>query len=266
MKKIAFWDTVADAYGFLLANLGGFFKLCGAWIVAIAAVTTAAAVLLAPVANEAAIAVATIAALALSLAGVTAFAVAWHRTILKAEAPAIVPRFKRREWRFLGYSVLVSLILFAAAMGAGLAAGIVAGAVAAAAGKAGAVVGAAAFVLVIVAGAYGARLALALPAVAVDEPGNPLGPAWERGKGNGTRLLFGTLVCLVPIVIVQAVLQWLLGTPAWQREIEAHASALPASATGGIVLGVLYVALSFAQVAVTVGFLSFSYRQIMDRA
>ena len=251
MKKIAFWRTVGDAYRFLFGNLARFFVLSGGWLVAIA-LTIGATVLLSLVSSVLAYGVAIIGAVLFYFGGVLAFAVAWHRAILLSEPPRLSLRFGRREGRFFGYSLLIGLVF----LGAALAGGIVLGGLLAAFRTGGAMIAILSPIMAIVAWGICARLSLALPAAAVDEPGGLLKTAWRRGKGNAVRLFFGPFVCAIPPIILQAILQFLLGPPFWRPGMARNMTALP------LTMSLLYVILVFAQVAVTVGFLSFSYRQL----
>ena len=164
--------------------------------------------------------------------------------------------FGRREWRFLGYSLLISLIFGGAALTGALVLGALAVGMRAMFGAAAIVVAALSPIVAIVAWGICARLSLALPGAAVDAPGGQLGTAWRLGKGNAVRLFFGPIACAVPIVIVQLVLQLVLGPPFWRAGMAHAMTAFP------LTLSLLDVILVFAQTAVTVGFLSFSYRQL----
>jgi hypothetical protein len=260
MRKIAFWRTVGDAYRFLLGNLARFLVLAGGWLIAII-FTVAAAALLSFVSPVLAVVVVIVGAILFYFGGVLAFAVAWHRAILRGDPPRMALHFGPRERRFLGYSALIGLIFFAIAFAGGIVLGGLAVALKAAFGKPGILVAALSPIVAIVAWGFCARLSLALPAAAVDEPGGQLKTAWRRGQGNALRLFFGPIVCAIPIVILQIVLQLVLGPPFWRagmaRTLMAHSmTALP------LTMSLLYIILIFAQVAVTVGFLSFSYRQL----
>jgi hypothetical protein len=254
MAKIAFWRTVGDAYRDLFDNLGRFLILSGAWLIAIV-LTFVVAALLSFVSIVLAYVVVIIGAVLFYFSGVLVFAVAWHRAILLDEPPRMSLRFGRREWRFLGYSILIGLVFSGAAVAGGAAFAALAIGLGAAFGG-GTVVAAVSPIVIIAAWAICARLSLALPAAAVDEPGGLLRAAWRRGKGNAVRLFFGPLVCAVPIFILQMVLQFLAGPPFWQTGIAHAMTAFP------LTLSLLYVILVFVQAAVTVGFLSFSYRQL----
>jgi hypothetical protein len=259
MRKIAFWRTVGDAYRFLFGNLARFLVLTGGWLIAII-VTVAAMALLSLVSQVLALVVVIIGAILFYFGGVLAFAVAWHRAILRGEPPRMSLHFGPRERRFLGYSAVIGLIFFAIAFAGGMVlGGLVVGL--AAFGKPGILVAALSPIVAIIAWGLCARLSLALPAAAVDEPGRLLKTAWRRGRGNAVRLFFGPIVCAIPIIILQTVLQLVLGPPFWRagmtRTLMAHTmTALP------LTMSLLYIILIFVQVAVTVGFLSFSYRQL----
>lgn len=254
MRKIAFWRTVGDAFRFLFGNPTRFFILSGGWLVAIV-VTFVVTLLLFSVSTVLAYFVLIIGAVLFYFGGVLAFAVAWHRAILCGEAPRMSLRYGPREWRFMGYSLLIGLVF----LGTAIAGGIVFGGLAvglAASGRAGGIVAILSPIVAIVAWGVCARLSLALPAAAVDEPGGQLKTAWRRGKGNAIRLFFGPIVCAIPVIIVQTVLQFLMGPPFWQAGMAHSMTALP------LTVSLLDVILYYVQAAVTVGFLSFSYRQL----
>ncbi|HEX7968871.1 MAG TPA: hypothetical protein VF502_11685, partial [Stellaceae bacterium] len=113
------------------------------------------------------------------LAGFAAFAVKWHRAVLVNEtvSGSDALRIGRRELRFLGYAILILVIvggvLFVAGMLAFLPVAMLLGN---ARGGALAIAGfyLSEALIYVVLGAVVARLALALPAAALDEGGDML--------------------------------------------------------------------------------------------
>ena len=259
MNKLRFWRTVRDAYGFLFADAWRFVLLSGPWLGALAA-SEIAMLLVAPFSPFLAAVIGIIGVIVFEFFGVFAFSVAWHRAILLGETPRWALRFGRREWRFCGYAFVIGLIVAGIGGALVLALGAAAAGIVTAAGA----VGNAAFLLPFAAWfvvlGLGARLLLALPAVAVDEPDRLLRTAWQRGRHNSVRLFFGPFVTAIPFFIIVVGMQLILfpvGTPDLIQRMTEGTSLL-----GSAILTWLLSALYFAQAAVTVGFLSYAYRQI----
>ena len=121
-------------------------------------------------------------------------------------------RFGRREWRFLGYILLIATLMAVPVfvVDPGLASII-----AELQGDAGVtvvfrvsfVIGYLEFLLVWI---YGARLMLVFPAVAADETGGRLARAWQRGRGNTLRVYFGSALCVFPFAASERIALWIL--------------------------------------------------------
>jgi hypothetical protein len=178
----------------------------------------------------------------------TSFAVAWHRALLLGPEATAADRLRigPREWRFVGYSLAIPLLV-------GVPVGIVAslGSFIAGAALAPAVVGPAIDAAAVLAGTVIAmRLALVLPAVAIDEPGASLVQAWQRSRGNAWRLAAGWLLCLA--VFAPAVFLYVL----LATSVAAGSLALE------LLLGLGLLALEFLEFAVAVAFLSLAYQQL----
>jgi hypothetical protein len=109
-----------------------------------------------------------------------------------------------------------------------------------------------ALILTVVGWVAVSRLSLALPAAAVDEGGSRLAMAWQRGKGNMLGLFFGPIVCALPFLIVSFVLNMLFFAL-------MHVSPMMGALRVAVV-----AALGFVQAALTVSFLSFCYKQLVD--
>jgi hypothetical protein len=281
VKKIAFWRTVGDSFNFVFEDLGRFFRLCGAWIAIIFVVFVAVLALVGPKALQTATAgahahysvawgLATFVLLVAVSVSNIAFAVAWHRSVLLGERvePRQALRFGWREVRFFLYSLAVVLI-YIAATAANIAVGILVGIVVASGGKlAGGHLGgwaiaiAVLWVIVVacIAAPFLARLSLGLPAVAVEEPPGVLRRSWHRGWGNGWRLIWGPLICYTPLLMASGFLSTLQTLSAFLIGLVWWASAI------GIMLDlgfyVLVVTANFLAIALSVSFLSLSFRQL----
>ena len=135
----------------------------------------------------------------LGLLPYTFFGVAWHRLTLLgpvAGAPALLPGWTQRHWRFLGY-LLATMLIGAGAAAAVFSLGLMviqpgSGSLPAVAG----LMPLAGFAMV----AYVViRLSFVFPAVSVDESYR-LRHAWTHTKGQGLRLLGATVIAAVPMV------------------------------------------------------------------
>ena len=142
----------------------------------------------------------------------TLFGVAWHRYTLLGPARGafpLVPLWHRRHWRFLGYLIMVTLILYGAwiaivFLGAGLL-----GIGTPGASKATALLAAAVGLLVALPYLM-MRLSFVFPAAAVDETYG-LGHAWTHTRGQGFRLLAAFVLSALPVLVVLALAGMLLG-------------------------------------------------------
>lgn len=205
----------------------------------------------------------------------TLFGVAWHRLTLlgpAAAAPAWVPGWKPRHWRFLGYALALLAIVYLVSLPIGLMAGMM-GLGAAEAELTPGQAGSLALLLI------GAAIALAyltmrfsfvFPAVAVDEAYG-LAHAWAHTRGQGFRLLWTLIVTGLPV----AVLFWALG--ALLDATLLPEMAAPAGPEGGptpeavrrfaaehagpiLLLQLVAAALNFVLVALLVSAVSIAFR------
>ncbi len=144
----------------------------------------------------------------------TIFGIAWHRVTLlgpAAGAPPLVPAWRQRHWRFLGYLAAVTLIGYGVTvMVFSIAFSVVPPAV-----QPGAEVTPRAWSVVLVAGtlilAYVMmRLSFVFPAVAVDEAYR-LKHSWTHTKGQGLRLLGALILTAIPILTLVGVVSALFG-------------------------------------------------------
>ncbi|HXE17279.1 MAG TPA: hypothetical protein VN632_08615 [Stellaceae bacterium] len=282
-RKIRFWRTVGDSYGFVFGDWGRLFRHSAAWVALGAVIAVAAMILFGPeVLNKpqspalllsTGRAVTTVALGVFQIASYVAFSVGWHRAVLLGDGHATALdalRFKRREFRFLLYIIAVGLVW----IGVALAGSIIVFALTAAAtsgqsilhsfeGKPSggfAIAVAALFLGVFVALPFLARLTLGLPAIAVEEPRGVFGRSWHRGWGNGWRLIWGPVFCSLPLNIVAGLFS------AGQVFFVLVADYDPPWREFGLVGTIaFYVLGSFAHfiaLAGAISFLSLSYRQL----
>ncbi len=207
VRKLAVLQTLSEAYGRVLTNLP---LLARAALVpfllslALVAASFAAAESL-PL---------TTLIIALGFVPYTIFGIAWHRVTLlgpMAGAPPLVPAWRQRHWRFLGYLAAVTLIGYGViVMVFSIAFSVVQSGV-----QPGAEVTPRAWSVVLVAGtlilAYVMmRLSFVFPAVAVDEAYR-LKHSWTHTKGQGLRLLGALILTAIPILTLVGVVSALFG-------------------------------------------------------
>lgn len=269
MTKLAFWRVVGGAYAFTFGDARRLARAAGGWIIGLSALALPAQWLL-PKGSL----LAGLAALAdalLYVAGLAVFAAKWHRAALLNEtvSGSDALRIGRRELRYLGYALLVVVmlggILFAAGMLIFLPLGMLLGS------ARGGVLGTAGFYLCeaaisIALGAVVARLALALPAAALEEGGDVLETAWQRSRGNGLRLCLGAALCLLPFIVAQRALAAAFGGALWLVGRHGIFAAAVSYSAAQLVLAALVVTLYFAAIAVTAAFFSLAYRQLAPAA
>ena len=146
----------------------------------------------------------------LGLLPYTFFGVAWHRLTLLgpvAGAPPLLPAWRQRHWRFLGYLLAVMLIGYGAiAMVFSLAFAVVQPEMEAMSAGLGLMIFAGTAILAFVM----ARLSFVFPAVSVDESYR-LRHAWTHTKGQGLRLIGATLLASAPMVALIWAVSGILG-------------------------------------------------------
>ncbi len=146
----------------------------------------------------------------LGLLPYTFFGVAWHRLTLLgpvAGAPPLLPAWRQRHWRFLGYLLAVMLIGYGAiAMVFSLAFAVVQPEMEAMSAGLGLMIFAGTAILAVVM----ARLSFVFPAVSVDESYR-LRHAWTHTKGQGLRLIGATLLASAPMVALIWAVSGILG-------------------------------------------------------
>jgi len=257
--KLAFWDTVNGAYRFVFAH--PLTVLRTGWLYLLLNTLDFAVRKAAP--SDARL-TATAFAVAVLLIGAS---IAWHvafvRAILLNERSwTAALQFRHRHWRLLGAGIVLFLMLvpvIAIAAVAGFAAVHVGGPVAVA------IFGVVAVVAIVVLIAAASRLYLLGPAIATDDPAKAIRAAWRRGRGNTLRLLFGSVLMVLPAVIVGAIVGGALGLLLFfvtQGAISAEAWVAQLSLAGRIALGVGQGIFQLVIGALGATFYAFAYRQL----
>jgi len=257
MTKLAFWRLLGAAYRFTLAYPRRLAAAAAPWLVA----ASVPALLLQALPSRSGLAgaVLALAAALCSLAGLLGFAFRWQRQILAGETVGGLAalRVGRRERRFIGHALLVFVIVGAALLGAivlfflpltlllsvlharslsGMSGWLFQG------------------VAAIACGTVFARLALALPAAALDESGDMLEIAWQRSRGNALGLFLGTVLSVLPFALLQQLVEAPFG-----RALAGHLTLQLALSALATILG--YVAL-----AVLTAFFCYAHRALAPGA
>ncbi len=192
LRKLAVLQTLSEAYGRVLTNLPLLARA------ALVPFLLSLALLAASFAAAESPPLTTL-IMVLGFVPYTIFGVAWHRVTLlgpAAGAPPLVPAWRQRHSRFLGYLVAVTVIGYGVAvMVLSITFTLV---------RPGAEVTPRAWSAVLVAGALilayvTMRLSFVFPAVAVDEAYR-LKHAWAHTKGQGLRLLGVLLLSAIPML------------------------------------------------------------------
>jgi hypothetical protein len=185
------------------------------------------------------------------------FGVAWHRQILlghTAGGPTLIPPWRSRHWRFLGYSFLlfavsygVTQVLNSTAAAYPEAFGIAVPADDAAAGDA-AMVALAVLVFLLTTLYLTMRFVFVFPAVAVDEQYGLI-HSWRHTRGQGLRLVAAFFLTALPISLASLV----VASAAWM---------LAGGGSGGLAFFADLVNMAFGYVvtAVTIGLISTAFR------
>ena len=249
--KVPVWRTAIESYRFVFGNLDRFFALGWLLLVITFAVNMASGILVDVGAREAASVadwVNYVALTAISWAMHALFAVRWHRFFLLGERESVFSDvLGARNWRFLGYTVLLSFapifpMMFVGLIGFGdstLEAGPQA-------------IEAINWTLIILFGLYMLampiivfvlfRFYLVLPAIAVDRP-LTLGEAWRNMRGNTWRFIGASFLIGIPLIIAISI-----------QAMFAAFSQL-ASATGGAPEPTMGVLVATNAVMAIIGFL-----------
>ena len=243
-KDLAVGVLVGQSYRYVARHLGLFLRIGWFWFALSSAL---GALILRVVAS----APGRYAAELIDIPLVIAFAVAWHRATLAGEVPGglIGGRFGGREARYAGWLVLLMLAAFAV---------LVLGAVAAylAVGEgAGTTQMAAMAILLVILVFTATRLILLFPAVALGDPRAGLAWSWRLTRGHGVALFLGFCAVSLPLLLVKYAL--MLG----------GAILLPTDVAGAapFLLQPVYRIFDFANLAVSVAFMSFAYKSFTTR-
>ncbi len=206
----------------------------------------------------------------LGLLPYTFFGVAWHRLTLLgpvAGAPPLLPAWRQRHWRFLGYLLAVMLIGYGAiAMVFSLAFAVIQPEQEAMSAGLGLMIFAGAAILAFIM----ARLSFVFPAVSVDE-NYRLRHAWTHTKGQGLRLIGATLLAAAPMVALSWAVSGILGAllladPAAvpgqdSLPTEARAQAFVKANLGALMLTqVIGAAINYVLMALMVSVISIAFR------
>ncbi len=193
------------------------------------------------------------------------FAVTWHRLVLLGDAPSWLPSWRRRHWRFLGYSLVLFGLAYLLLLALGLAGTVALWALGS--GPSGeeasvpmAVLSAAAALLLGLVVAWTVlRLSFVFPAAAVDE-GYGLGDSWRQTRGQGLRLVAILVLIVLPVYAALILLTGLIGLAIGLIARVSDGAASEAvglaiflvSASVGIVLG--YIALALGVTFISTAF------------
>ena len=253
MTTLAFSRLLGGAYRFTWGERRRVVALAGPWLAA----AVLPALLLQAMAPRSGLTGAALALLGVlcAVAGYVGFALRWQRYILMGES--LVGRaaltLGRRERRFAGHAVLVFIVVASALLGAVVLVYLPL-TLAIQALHAHALAGASRWLFQAIAalacGTVFGRLALALPASAVDETGDMLEIAWQRSRGNAPGLLLGTLGSVLPFLLLQQLIEAPFG-----RLIGYHLALQLAMSTVAMLLG-------FAALAVLASFLAEAHRAL----
>ncbi len=212
--KIPMIAAARRTYGFLWEHREHFVRVSWPWVLGLVVATTAAQILIgAPAATMspdsgvgAGMMTGSLLSIAISLFSVlvgAAVAVTWHRTLLLGPTADGADKLNldRRTLIYFGYVMLINLVV---GLVAGLAGALLGGVLSLAAGTAGMVLGfGVGFLLV---GYLTARWTMLFPAIAVGDDSVRITRSWEATRGNGWRILLGSLLAMVPIMIVYLIL------------------------------------------------------------
>ena len=200
----------------------------------------------------------------------TFFGVAWHRLTLLgpvAGAPPLLPAWRQRHWRFLGYLLAVMLIGYGAiAIVFSLAFAVVQPELEAMSAGLGLMIVAAAAILTFIM----ARLSFVFPAVSVDEVYR-LRHAWTHTKGQGLRLIGATFLAAAPMVALVWAASAILGALLFAAPVampgqeglspEAQAQAFVAANLGALMLTqAIGAAINYVLMALMVSVISIAFR------
>ena len=239
MRKIRFWSTIGDAYGFVFGDATRLVRLSWFWWIAAlvlgVAVSTAASRLGVTEHRYQGWLVQYL----VMVPALGAFAVSWHRAVLVgSDPPWMSIHLGARELRYALFSFVIAILSsgpFEQLLGGDADVGAIP---------------LVADALVLVCSVIALRVSLCLPAIAIEHPLR-LGDSWRLTRGNTLRLVGGSIFVAGPIYVLTNV----------------FVTLLPATGLAGL----LAMTSTFLEIALSVCFLSFAYRQLtsepaVDRA
>jgi len=217
MKKLAIRDLILEVLGFLWTNRLDLFRMIAAPVLALSVINTAATALVPRPATpttemQTAATVSTALLIGVSFIFYVMFAVAWHRRCLKPEEQTTIwtaLRWDKRKTQFTIRSLIIGVILVGVAITAGVFVAILGGGAgmvgtigSGAEGKAiPAVLGAiGTLIIVVVVLLMNSRLALWLPAAAIDD-NLTLMETWVLARGNTWRIFTVVLMASAPGIL-----------------------------------------------------------------
>jgi hypothetical protein len=280
VQKIAMWRTVGAAYAFVFGHPLRLLRVGGMWLAIIALAELwqvlsqqpvwFIAVRIAAWYPSALVPTLLLTAIAGGLffaVGLISFAVALHRAVLTGEIRSWLAalRFRRYEWRFLGYTLLIGLLTGLPPFVANtllLPLGL--------AGLRGTSFGvlflwwyAIATIELLSVWTYGSRLMLVFPALAIDEAGEVLTRAWDRSRGNWLRVYLGSVICILPFPVCDSLVRLLLGPKVvtWTQYQLTHSISYKLT-RGGELHDAIYSVSSLLELCVLIVFYSYCYQQI----
>ncbi len=255
LRKLAVVQTLSEAYGRVLTNLPLLARA------ALVPFLLSLALVAASLAAAESLPLTTL-IMVLGFVPYTIFGIAWHRVTLlgpAAGAPPLVPAWRQRHWRFLGYLAAVTLI--------GYGVTVMVFSIALTVVQPGAEGGPRAWSVVLVTGALiltyvMMRLSFVFPAVAVDEAYR-LKHSWTHTKGQGLRLLGALLLTAIPMLALVWVVSALLGAFLFTEPAapEAQVEAVAAENSVAIFVSQMVIAaLHYVLMALVVSVISIAFR------
>lgn len=200
------------------------------------------------------------------------FSVAWHRLILlgpEAGRPTLLPRWRQRHWRSLGYVILVILMGYGLILLALIPLAIVWAVVAIGASGAGSTaldlaIFAYLLLLLTLLGYFYARWSLVFPALAVDEAFG-LRDSWRLTRGQALRVMMAAVLVMLPYLLAM-----LVAGPVYVGLLAVAGSAM---GTGGMALSSLvglsvllllfaYLAIAYLGLALMVTLVTVAFRLV----
>jgi hypothetical protein len=261
MVKIAAWPTAAEAYRILCCNFGELLLRSGGWAASLL-VLVVLKMFPWPRALSLLLVFATVLCIAVAAASLV---IGWCRVVLQGESTPygyITLTFGEREFRGLGYLAAIALLpgvpMLLLALLTGAESWWAPAFILMARGPLdllGLLQLALSLVLLMTALMAGlvvsARLLIALPAVALDEPGRQFGLVWQHSRDSLWPLFYGWLACILPAAVPWALLSLFL------RRSLGPSLAAP-------IIELLAYPLSMLALALSAGFFSYVYAQLVE--